>query len=274
MQTVASAMREASALLEGVSDTARLDAELLMAEALGVSRSELLVRHQTAPVPPGFAPFLQRRLAAEPVAYILGRCEFFGLELGVTPAVLIPRGDSECVVEAALEACPAQGRVLDLGTGSGALLLAMLSQRPDLEGVGLDASHSALEVARGNAARLGLSNRAVFLQRDWTDDDWAAKLGTFDCVISNPPYVEADAKLERSVRDFEPAAALFAGADGLDAYRALVPRLRDLLDGAARAVLEIGCEQADSVGALARTAGFCVIVRNDLAGRPRALVLS
>lgn len=274
METVAAALREAHARLAASSDTARLDAELLMAEALGVSRSDMLLRHQDAPEPAGFADLLRRRLAAEPIAYILGRCEFYGLELGVSPAVLIPRGDSECVVEAALEFCPPEGRVLDLGTGSGALLLAMLSQRPKIEGVGIDASRAALAVARSNSQRLGLDARATFLERDWTSAGWAADLGTFACVVANPPYVESGAMLDRGVRDHEPASALFAGEDGLAAYRVLVPQLPSLLARGARAVMEIGSSQAEAVGALAQAAGFAVNVRSDLAGRSRALVLS
>ncbi len=274
MDSVVSALRKARALLEGVSDTARLDAELLMAQALGVTRSELLLRHQDAGVPAGFEPLLRRRLAAEPVAYILGHCEFYGLDLGVDRAVLIPRSDSECVVEAALEVCPARGRVLDLGTGSGALLLAMLDQRPQLDGLGLDASRAALEVARANSARLGLGSRAAFVERDWTVDGWAADLGSFECVIANPPYIEADATLDRTVRDYEPATALFAGEDGLDAYRILIPLLPGLLAKGASAVLEIGSEQAQSVCALGQAAGFATAVRRDLANRPRAIVLS
>lgn len=274
MPCIAETLREADRLLLDVSDTPRLDAELLMAKALGVSRSEMLVRHQDAPAPASFRSLLERRLAAEPVAYILGHCAFFGLELAVTPGVLIPRSDSESVVEAALEVFPDEGTVLDLGAGSGALLLAILSQRPGLTGLGIDASEAALVVARANARSTGLAERARFLRRDWRDAGWAADLGRHDGVIANPPYVEADARLDRSVREFEPAEALFAGTDGLEAYRALLPQLRGLMACGARAVVEIGSSQAKPVSDLAENAGFEVDVRRDLAKRTRALVLS
>jgi len=272
--SIAETLREAHQRLDRVSDTPRLDAELLMADALGVSRSHLLLHHRDKRVPEGFATRLERRLEAEPVAYILGRCEFYGIDLAVTREVLIPRGDSECVVEAALGVCPAKGRVLDLGTGSGALLLAMLSQRAGLSGTGIDASAGALEVARGNGEALGLAARARFLRRDWTHSGWAADLGRFDCVIANPPYVETAAQLDRAVKDYEPAAALFAGEDGLDAYRKLIPQLPGLMTSGAKAVFEIGSSQAEAVGRLAADAGLSFEIRNDLANRSRALVLS
>lgn len=272
--TVAASVRDASQRLAEISDTARLDAELLMAKALDVSRSQMLVRHQDQPSPDAFEPLIERRLSAEPIAYILGECEFFGLELQVTPDVLIPRSDSECVVEAALEQCPSEGRVLDLGSGSGALLLAMLCHRPQLTGVGVDASAGALSVAKANCESLGMANRATFIEYDWNDEGWASDLGSFECIIANPPYVETDAQLDRSVRAFEPAAALFAGVDGLDAYRTLIPQLPALMKKGAFVVLEIGSTQADAVSAIARDAGFNISVRQDLGNRPRVLVLT
>lgn len=163
--TVADALREAAALLGKTSDTARLDAELLMAHALGLSRSDLLLRHMRAAPPAAFAG-LARRQAHEPVAYILGRQEL-GLDFAVSPAVLIPRGDSEVVVEAALAARPDARRLLDCGTGSGALLLATLAHLPEATGIGIDRSPEALAVAAANAARLGLAGRARMAVADW-----------------------------------------------------------------------------------------------------------
>ncbi|MCB2066440.1 MAG: peptide chain release factor N(5)-glutamine methyltransferase [Erythrobacter sp.] len=270
---VAEALREAAARLARTSDTARLDAELLMAHALSVSRSDLLLRHMAEPAPASFAALVDRRAAHEPLAYIVGEQEFFGLTLAVGPGVLIPRGDSECVVEAALAAAPAARRVLDMGTGSGALLLALLDQLPQAAGVGIDGSPSALAMAAANAARLGLARRADMLLRDWTQPGWADDLGRFDLVISNPPYVEQAAPLEPDVRDYEPASALFAGPEGLDDYRRIIPQLPQLLSENGVAVLEIGASQAAVVSEIARNHGFAVEVRQDLGGRDRALVL-
>lgn len=271
--TVAEAIREAAALLADTSDTARLDAELLMAHALGVSRSDLLLRHMQAAPPQDFGALVARRAGHEPVAYILGRQEFRGLDLAVNAHVLIPRGDSECVVEAALDAAPAAARVLDCGTGSGALLLAVLDALPQAEGTGIDASAEALGVAQRNAAALGLSARAMLLLRDWTCAGWADDLGTFELILANPPYVEDDALLDLAVREHEPASALFAGPDGLDEYRKLIPQLPGLLAPGGVAVLEIGATQAGAVAAMAVACGFATDLRCDLADRPRALVL-
>jgi release factor glutamine methyltransferase len=270
---VSQALREAAVKLTATSDTARLDAEVLMAHALGVTRSELLLRHMTDPVPARFAGLIARRLGHEPVAYIVGEQEFFGHCFAVTPAVLIPRGDSEVVVETALEAKPAARRVLDCGTGSGALLLAVLAALPAAEGVGIDRSPDALAVASLNAARLGLAERADLRLRDWHRPDWSAGLGQFDLILANPPYVESGAELARSVRDHEPAGALFAGPEGLDDYRVLIPQLPDLLAPAGVALIEIGSSQAEAVSAIAAGAGLAAALRRDLGGRPRALAL-
>jgi release factor glutamine methyltransferase len=272
---VAQVLREATDALAAASETPRLDAELLMAEALGVSRSELLLRHAGAPVPEGFASLLGRRQRHEPIAYILGRQEFNGLDFAVSPAVLIPRADSETLVDAALAACPAANRVLDCGTGSGALLLAVLSRLPHACGVGIDRSAAALDVAQANAAALGLADRVTMLEADWHRAGWTEALGAgFDLVLANPPYVESDADLAPSVRGHEPHGALFAGPEGLDDYRLLIPQLPGLLEPGGVAVVEIGASQAEAVGALAVEAGFAVTLHRDLGGRPRALELS
>ena len=270
---VGEALREAARGLEACSDTARLDAELLMAHALGVSRSEMLLRCSADPVPPAFDALVERRAEHEPVAHIVGSQEFYGRSFRVTADTLIPRADSESVVEVALAAAPDARRILDCGTGTGALLLTLLAELPDAEGIGIDRSLGALAVAAANAASLGLQDRVRILHVDWDEAGWADDLGRFDLVISNPPYVEEDAPLDRDVREFEPAGALFAGAEGLDAYRVLVPQLPGLLVHNGVAVLEIGHTQADSVAEIAAQSGFTALRHNDLAKRPRALEL-
>jgi len=272
--TVAAALRAAAERLGATSDTARLDAEVLMAHALGVSRSDLLLRHMRDAPPPGFAPLVERRLRHEPVAYITGVQEFFGLPFAVSPAVLIPRADSEVLVERALEHGAAR-RVLDCGTGSGALLLAVLANLPGASGTGIDRSAQALAVARRNARTLGLEPRAQMVLADWDVPGWAGALDPpFDLILANPPYVEADAALAPSVAAHEPAGALFAGDEGLDAYRSLVPQLPALLAPGGMALVEIGAAQAEAVGAIARDAGFAVTGLRDLGGRDRVLELS
>lgn len=271
--TVAEALREAAARLAETCDTARLDAEVLMAHALGVTRSDLLLRHMADPVPSQFAALVARRLGHEPVAYIVGEQEFYGHSFRVTPAVLIPRGDSEVLVETALKARPDARRVLDCGTGSGALLLAILAGLPEAQGIGIDRSSDALAVAAANAGRLGLVGRAEMRAADWHQPGWSAELGRFDLILANPPYVETGAELAPSVRDHEPAGALFAGPEGLDDYRVLVPQLPGLLAPGGVALVEIGATQAAAVAAIAAESGFAATLHHDLAGRPRVLEL-
>jgi release factor glutamine methyltransferase len=258
-QTVAEAIRAATLALGEGTDTARLDAELLMAEALDCTRSEMFLRRMQDYAPHNYAALVERRTNHEPIAYIRGYQEFFGLGFRVTPDVLIPRGDSE---------------VLDLGTGSGALLLALLSELPEAEGLGIDRSVAALSVATGNARALGLADRARLELRDWTRPGWAEDLGRFDLILANPPYVEDAAELDASVRDHEPAGALFAGPDGLDDYRVLIPQLPALLAPGGAALVEIGFTQADAVSAIARQSGFDCQLHHDLADRPRVLELN
>ena len=271
--TVAEAIRAATLELGKGTDTARLDAELLMAEALDCTRSEMFLRRMHDPAPDAYADLIARRVAHEPVAYIRGYQEFFGLGFRVTPDVLIPRGDSEVLIEAALVARPDARRVLDLGTGSGALLLALLSELPLAEGIGIDRSVAALSVATGNARALGLADRAQLHLGDWTQPGWSAGLGTFDVILANPPYVEEAAELAPSVRAFEPAQALFAGPDGLDDYRVLLPQLPALLAAGGIAMVEIGSSQAEAVTALAAQSGLGAVLHHDLGGRPRCLEL-
>lgn len=270
--TVAHALRDGAASLVPVSDTARLDAELLMARALGITREQVLLTHLDKAAPPAFAPLLARRLAGEPVAYITGRRAFWTIELEVGPGVLIPRPDSETLIEAALERFGSAGpaRILDLGTGPGTLLLAALDQWREASGVGVDRSAGALRYARANADRLGLAQRAE-LRRG----DWANHLNErFNLILCNPPYVEEGAQLPRDVSDWEPREALLAGPDGLDDYRRLAPELPRLLASDGLACIEIGTGQAVGSARIFEAQGFQVELRRDLAGRARCLVLS
>ena len=271
--TVAEAVREATQRLTETSDTARLDAELLMAHALGTDRSDMLLRHMKDDTPVEFTSLVDRRARQEPVAYIVGYTEFFGRRFLVNSDVLIPRSDSESVVEAALEVAPDRGRVLDMGTGSGALLITLLAEQLLLEGVGIDASLGAISIAAANAARLQVAERLHMQKADWYEAGWADDLGQFEFIIANPPYVETSADLDSDVRDYEPAHALFSGEEGLDDYCAIIPQLRQLLTAEGLAVLEIGASQAEQVSKIAQENGFSAELRHDLAGRPRALIL-
>lgn len=259
-------------------ESPRLEARLLLAHAMGC-REEDLLRDARAAVPAGaaqaFGAALRRRLAHEPMAQILGRQGFWTLELEVSRVTLIPRPDSEAVVEAALAAFPdrgAIGRVLDLGTGTGALLLALLSEVPGAWGVGVDIAPEAAALAARNAAANGLARRAVFLAGDWAE----AISGRFELVVSNPPYIESGgiAGLMAEVALYEPRRALDGGADGLEAYRRILARLPELLTSGGAAVLELGVGQSAAVGGLALRHGLHVLdVRRDLAGIERAMVL-
>ena len=275
--TLPETLRAATMRLTASSPTARLDAELLMAHALERSREDMLLRLPDLAVPEEFAALLDRRAAGEPIAYILGQQDFWDLTLDVTPDVLIPRPDSETLIEAACDgfATKPPRRIADLGTGSGALLLAALRVFPQTSGIGVDASAAALAVARGNAERNGLADRASFALADWRQPGWAEALdGPMDLILCNPPYVESGAALPASVRGFEPHSALFAGPEGMDDYAVLIPQFPTLLAPGGIAVLEIGHEQADAVSTLAVAHGFKAELRRDLAGKPRALVLA
>ncbi len=216
-----------------------------------------------------FAGFITRRLNHEPVAYITGIRGFWTIDLHVTPAVLIPRPDSETLIDAAVAHFGATGptTVLDLGTGSGALLLAALDQWPHATGIGIDASVAALAVARGNADRIA-PGRAELCRGDWGN----GVTGRFDLVLCNPPYVETGADLAPQVRAFEPHSALFAGADGLEDYQRLAPQLTGLMAPGGIACIEIGHTQAKAVTALLAAHDLAVTVAKDLGGRDRCLI--
>lgn len=274
-KTVGEALREAAERLSASSDTARLDAEVLMAYALATSRSSLLLNRMRDPLPEIFAALVERRMEHEPVAYITGSQEFFGLPFAVGPDVLIPRGDSEVLVEAALAARPAARSILDCGTGSGALLLAVLANLPEARGVGIDSSPGALAVAQGNATALGLGNRARMIAADWHVPGWTDALnGPFDLILANPPYVETTVQLDRSVAAYEPASALYSGELGLDDYRVLVPQLPALLAPGGAALVEIGHEQAEAVASIGTSCGLSSLLHRDLGDRPRVLEFS
>lgn len=221
-----------------------------------------------------------RRLAREPVARLTGRREFHSLDLALNRACLVPRADTETVVEAALALLDGTraDRVLDLGTGPGTILLAILARRPLATGTGLDVAGEALAAARANAVSLGLADRADFRPGDWTADGWHRALpGPFRLIVSNPPYIPAAVceTLDPEVRDHDPRLALDGGPDGLAAYRAILAAAPALLAPGGHVVLELGIGQAASVARLARDNGLGVVgLRSDLAGIPRALVLA
>ncbi|HEY0911541.1 MAG TPA: peptide chain release factor N(5)-glutamine methyltransferase, partial [Bradyrhizobium sp.] len=247
-QTVEGARRGLTARFKsGAIESAELDARLLTGAILGLNLTGMVTsanRVLTASETSRLDQFAQRRLAGEPVARILGEKEFWGLPLRLTPATLVPRPDTEAVVELALEMLRAGGssnhqpRIADLGTGSGAILLALLSELPDALGFGTDISVEAVLTATANAARAGVADRASFIACDYA----AGLTGGFDLIVSNPPYISsADiGGLAPEVRNHDPLAALDGGADGLDAYRALIPQASDLLTPGGALVVEVG----------------------------------
>ena len=246
-------------------DTPRLDAELLLGSVLGVDRARLLI-DGSDPVPEAararYDELLARRASREPVAYILGRKDFRRVSLAVDPRVLIPRPETELLVEVGLSLGHG-ARVIDVGTGSGAVALALKDERPDLDVWGIDLSTGAVAVARGNASRLGLA--AEFVVGDLLEGVDVA----FDAVLANLPYVAEDSELAPEISRYEPASALFAGPDGLDVIRRLV----GMLDGVSVVALEVGFDQADAVAALVAAAGFSSVERvRDLAGHERVVV--
>lgn len=259
-------------MLRQTSDTPRLDAEILLAAALGIGRDGLLLAPPTGSPPPLFDEMIERRAAGEPVAYITGRRDFWNIELEVGPGVLIPRPDSETLIAAAVDhfaGTAGPRRILDLGTGPGTLLLAALDQWPAATGLGVDFSPSALGYARRNAERLGLAGRAELRLGEWAEgiDE------RYDLVLANPPYVARDAVLGPGVAEHEPPEALFAGDDGLDAFRRLAPQIGRLIAAGGLAAIEIGHDQGEHAAAILTDAGLVSRLALDLAGRPRALLI-
>jgi release factor glutamine methyltransferase len=261
-------------------DSGELDARMLVGGALGIDLTDMITaanRRLTTDESSRLEKFAGRRLAGEPVARILGHKEFWGLSLNLSPATLVPRPDTETVVEMALEMLRAEARanqplrIADLGTGSGAILLALLSELPRANGVGTDISAEALQIASGNAARLKLSDRATFVACDFA----GGLSGVFDLIVSNPPYIRsADINaLAVEVRDHDPRAALDGGADGLDAYRALIPQAARCLAPGAALVVEAGEGQSSDIEALMTAAGLTTAgpPKADLAGIRRAV---
>ena len=273
MKHIARALGDAARQLEKSSDTARLDAELLMAEALHIDRDKLILSPPDRKVPDRFWNMVERRQAGEPVAYITGRRAFWNVELHVGPGVLVPRPDSEVLIASAIEhfdGSDGPKRILDLGTGPGTLLLAAIDIWPKATGLGVDVSRQALSYASANARRLGFESRVRLIQGDWAK----GLAESFDLVLCNPPYVPEDAELGAGVREYEPDEALFAGKEGLDAYRELAPQLPRLLNPGGLAAVEIGSDQADAVTELLTRDGLRASLANDLAGRPRAVLLT
>jgi release factor glutamine methyltransferase len=281
------ALRSGQARLRDAGvESPRGDARLLLATVLGLSPGELMMAGERALTPAEhrrFDALIERRCRREPVSRILGRREFWSLDLAITPATLDPRPDSETLVEAVLDRIGDRDRpqwVLDLGTGSGNLLLAVLAALPAAWGVGLDRDTAALAAAASNAGRLGLAGRAAFLASDWgaaLAGNWAGKwAGKWDVILCNPPYVRTGDMddLAPEVARFEPRGALDGGSDGLEAYRRVVPEVLRLLAPDGLAALELGAGQAAAVAGLARDAGLQLrACRPDLAGIQRCLLL-
>lgn len=255
---------------------ANLDARVLVGHALALSPGDLVGHPERALTDAGqrrIEALINRRLRREPVAYITGRREFWSLPLRVTPAALIPRPDSETVIEAVLDDVvdrSAPLRILDLGTGSGCLALALLRELANADAVGVDRSADALRLARANADALGLGNRLRLVASDWA----SALRGPFDIVVTNPPYVAAAdwQELAPEIRLFEPRAAVLAGDDGLAAYRHMIPDLPRILAPSGSAYLECGHAQSADIADLLRAHAFTAIaVRADLGGRARCI---
>ncbi|HMM92558.1 peptide chain release factor N(5)-glutamine methyltransferase [Bradyrhizobium sp.] len=279
--SIESARRKLAAQLKSAGDDeAEIDARILLGATLDLDLTGMIAqanRLLTSTEAARLTQFAGRRIAGEPVARIIGEKEFWGLPLQLSSATLVPRPDTETVVELALDLLRAGGdldrplRVADLGTGSGAILLALLSELPAAQGFGTDISEDALKTAAANAARAGLSNRATFVACDYA----SGLAGPFDLIVSNPPYIcSADiAGLAREVRNHDPLVALDGGADGLDAYRALIPQAAGLLASGGALVVEAGAGQSSQIQALMAAAGLTsgTAPRADLGGIPRAV---
>ena len=278
-QSIEGARRALAARLRSARfDEAELDARILISAVLGLDLTGLITqagRPLTAAEASRLAQHAERRIAGEPVARILGMREFWGLPFRLSEATLVPRPDTETVVELALEVFRERPtphpRIADLGTGSGAILLALLHEIPDAFGVGTDLSQNALRTARDNAAALGLADRAAFVACSYA----AALRGPFDLIVSNPPYIPSAEipKLSIEVREHDPHLALDGGNDGYDAYRALIPQAAERLSPAGAVIVEAGQGQAQNIETLMRGAALSIDrpPKTDLAGIPRAV---
>lgn len=258
------------------AETPTLDARLLLQAAAGLSREELILgpdRPLSSAQLARFDDFVSRRERHEPVSRILGEREFYGRPFQVTPATLDPRPDTETLIDAALPLMPPSARILDLGTGTGAIAVTLLAERPDSRGVATDLSPEALEVARANAARNGVAERLAFLEGSW----FGPVSGVFDIIASNPPYIPASdvAGLSPDVRNFDPRLALVGGTDGLDPYRDIASGAASHLAGDGHVLVEIGAGQADDVEAIFAASGFGPAARHrDLGGHVRCLAFA
>ncbi len=274
----------ARTLREAGIDTPELDARLLLRHATGLTQEDLLARPQFMLAPEVAARLdaaIARRLEREPVSRIVGLREFYGREFLIDRHTLDPRPDTETLIEAALEAIERNGwrekplRLLDLGTGTGCILLTLLAELPKARGIGTDVSEMALSLASENARRLGLESRASFAAADWLD----GIEGQFDLILANPPYVASGeiAGLAREVKDYDPLLALDGGADGLEAYRRIAGKATGILRPGGHLIVEIGASQADAILGLFRASGLGVdanAVRHDLSGRPRVILMA
>lgn len=265
-----------SRLREAGLDTPELDARLLIEQALGLSRQDIVLNPERSVSDTdldGVMALIDRRIAREPVGRILGHREFWTIDLALNPDTLEPRPDTETVVEATLAVIPDRNaalRLLDLGTGTGCILLALLAELPNATGLGIDLSPLAVEAATGNARRNGLQDRAAFRTGDWG----GGLTERFDVVVSNPPYIPSGeiAALEPEVRDHDPRRALDGGADGLDPYRIIAAQLPGLLVPGGITALEVGIGQADAVRILLENAGLDRLsVLSDLGGVQRCV---
>jgi len=272
--TYAAAIRRAEDRLRGAGvESARLDAEVLLARAAGLDRSGVFARLPdplATTVAERFEAFVTRRCRREPVAYIVGEKEFYSLSMAVSADVLIPRPETEMLVEAALEGLPAGAAICDIGTGSGCIAVALAATRPDVRVTACDLSGPALAIAASNAARHGVASRISLVRSDLAQ---AFRPGSrFDVIVANPPYVADGAELEPEL-DFEPRAALRAGGDGLDVIRRLVPQAIARLKPRGRLIVEFGSDQEGMVRGIAEQAGFAPVeIRRDLAGHARVVV--
>lgn len=272
MTAISRALSRSTEQFGSISDTPRLDAELLMAAALGIGRDRLILDEPRGKVPGKFPGYVERRLAGEPIAYITGHRAFWTIDLEVGPGALIPRPDSETLIAAAVEHFAGSAgpkRILDLGTGPGTLLLAALDEWPMATGLGIDASPFALSYAQRNAERLGLSGRAALQLGDWG----RGIRQRFDLVLCNPPYIATESETGPGVAEYEPAEALFGGSDGLDDYRRLAPQLAGLIAPGGLAAIEIGFDQERSAAQLFMDQGLRPAIARDLGNRPRALLI-